>query len=71
MPYCQIKGRKRCVCGVEWWSVAHEQEFGELPDDDACGGADVEGVFGAVLGYLDAAVGGVDDGLVHAFDFVA
>ena len=50
---------------------ADEESLGELPDDDAGGGADVEGVLGAELGDFDAAVGGVDNFLVDAFDFVA
>lgn len=43
----------------------------EGPEDDADGNGDVERVFGAVLGNFDGKVGGVDDFLGDAGDFVA
>ena len=45
--------------------------FGEFPDDDAGGGAYVEGVLGAKLGNLNATIGGINDFLMDSFDFVA
>ena len=48
-----------------------KESFGELPDDDAGGGADVEGVLGAKLGNLNAAIRGIDHFLVNSFHFVA
>ena len=49
----------------------YQQVFGEFPDDDAGGGADVEGVLGAKLGNLNATIGGINDFLMDPFDFVA
>ena len=51
--------------------MLHQQPFGKFPDDDAGGGADVEGVLGAVLGDFDATIGGINDFLMDSFDFVA
>ena len=42
-----------------------------LPQHDSGCDGDVEGVFRAELGYLDAIVREVDDFLLHAFDFVS
>ena len=44
---------------------------GEVVDDDAGGDGDVEGVLGAVLGYLQAAVAEVDDFLMDTLHLVA
>lgn len=52
------------------WSL-HQQASCKLPDDDACGGADIEGVFGAKLRNLDATVGGINHFLMHTLDFIA
>ena len=42
-----------------------------MPEDHADCDADVEGVFGAALGYLQGEVGGVDDVLADALHFIA
>ena len=42
-----------------------------MPDDNASSGADVEGVLGAELRNLDAAIGSIDHLLMHPFDLVA
>lgn len=42
-----------------------------LPEEEAGGDGDVEGVLGAFLGDLDAEVGHIDYALVDAVDFVA
>ena len=51
--------------------VGVEQGDGQLPQDDADGYGDVQGVFGAELGDFDAAVGSVDGFLLHSFYFVS
>ena len=51
--------------------LSDEELTGALPDEHACCGADVERMFGAVLGYLYAGVGGVDDFLLYSLDFIA
>ena len=42
-----------------------------MPDDDACSDGDVEGMLGAELGDFQAAIGGINDFLMNAFDLVA
>ena len=51
--------------------VGVEQGDGQLPQDDADGYGDVQGVFGAELRDFDAAVGSVDGFLLHSFHFVS
>ena len=42
-----------------------------MPDDDAGGDGDIEGVLGAELGNFQAAVRSINDFLMDALDFVA
>lgn len=48
-----------------------EELLGKLPDDDAGGGTDIERMLGAELRYFDAAVGCVNDFLMHSLHFIA
>ena len=45
--------------------------LGEVPDDDACSDGNVEEVLGAELGNLQAAVRGIDNFLMNAFNLIA
>lgn len=42
-----------------------------MPEGDGGGVGDIEGVLGAALGNLNAAVTGIDSGLTDAFHLVA
>ena len=52
-------------------SVTGKESFGKFPDDNAGGGADIEGMLGAKLRNLDATIGGIDHFLVNSLDFIA
>ena len=70
-----LRGGYTCTLGgpqkVRYLHFLCKESFGELPDDDASGGADVERVLGAKLRNLDATIGGIDHFLVNSLDFIA